>query len=623
MGSRPLETAEELYREIRERGLHLRKGNGRDDALLEQLRRALGCPDNRIMRHLQRTGMPAQVFLKAFLVVAEPFALMFQEIWEYLARIGAPRAGESIRVRFGFDRDNPTEVELEQFRVWAETVRRVVRQVTSSYWSRDAMHALFELAGLARGGQVLETTRRWEVYRPGRRYRLLDLALPTDGFERLVSRVHRLFQSIIDGYAEIREGTATGRRVQELRDPGELDAEGEDLRHAAVLLTDLLPGWAALFDRVQEVPGPARQAAQRFFDDEIRPKLGERPEQQVLRIREALDVLELPFWAHRWHTYEVWATVATLQCMDDLRPRPRVEDGRVPIDGYQAGIVADLSVRSFDDACVVLQLETPFRRGKRRAIRPDLSVCFDDRMTSESRAVVVEFKQRARLSGSHVLEIGTAYRDGSPRASGVLIVNYDEPELSLALPGRVSLIQGLQPARADSRERFRRELAAMLLRANLVSARGLTVLLLDVSGSMGGRYTPPQVQKALREALGLSWVTILRFSVGLSSGGDLNEGDLPGLTTDGGTDLAAALEQVVDHFGLPETLVVVTDGGYGDPGGWMGRIPNVLQCEPEGLSDALDWLRHLGQPGAGSRAASRRPSGRFGQEPRHVSRVDL
>jgi hypothetical protein len=591
METAPIESGAELYREMGNRGLHLRQENGRDNALIAELAALIRCPDEQLMRHLKRTRMSAEDFLKAFLKVTQPFAMMFQEIWRHMSKARAPVANETVLVRFGFDKDDSTSVDLEQFRVFSATIQRVMRQVLSTHWNREALDALFGLCKIISEDKWLRPLKSWDDYKCGYPYEFLALPAPADEFEKLVATVHQLFQKIVDDYVRTSDTAEETRGIPELQEVDGSGEEDEELRHAARLLHDLLPCWIGVFDRVQVIPAEVRARAVKYHRSTILPLLRARRVPREVLIREALDMLELPFWQHRWHTYEVWASVATLAGLADFRPRSRVVEGRLPLDGYSREVIADLTASDHDSACVVIQLETEFRRGKRFAIKPDLSVCFDDAMTAESRAAVVEFKQRQRLTESHATSVGQDYYEGSPKAGGVIILNYDDPPITGEMPEHVVLVQRFRPDRPEQVRSFETELAGCLHRAGLEPPRGLSVALLDVSASMGNRYRAPGVQDALRMLAAMQWIKILRFNDGLLPGGDMDQNDIAKLATSGGTDLANSLEQAAESFGEPDTLLLVTDGGYGDPGSWLTRIRKVRECGPEDLMDALDWLR--------------------------------
>ena len=197
-GGDPISTGQELYRQIQTRGLHLRQGNGRDDALYGELCRRIGCPPGqKLAPFLKRSGTSAEALLKAFLKVTEPFAEMFHDIWSYLASSAAPRATESIRIRFGFDTDGLT-LDLNQFRELAMTAKREISRILYRHWSRDAFGHLFKMQRILLGNQHFHPTREWPAYYPGHPCYLLPLPEPGHELDRVVADIHALFQWVID-----------------------------------------------------------------------------------------------------------------------------------------------------------------------------------------------------------------------------------------------------------------------------------------------------------------------------------------------------------------------------------------------------------------------------------------
>lgn len=585
----PISTGHELYREIRSRGLHLRRGVGRDDALYAELCRYLACPASQnLSSFLKQSELSAEALLRAFLKVAEPFAQMFQDVWSYLAASAAPRATESIRIRFGFEKDGLT-INLDEFREWAATAKRVISTVLVRRWPRQAFHGLFEMQRILLGHHYLPPTRKWPDYSPGRPCSLLPLPEPIHDVDRVVSDIHALFQRVIDDAAA--HAGRRARNIPELRQDAEanLEAEDSDARAAASLLHDLLPGWKAVFDRLPSISSSQKDQALSYFRREIEPGLDDAEESGVGNVLEPLDILNLPFWRHRWHTFEVWATVIVLRVLEDYSPVPRIQNGHIAIDGHQPGLIADLHAHGFPKACAVVQMETPFRRGLRRAIRPDLSICFDDALRMDSRAAVVEFKQRAKLTTREVWKVGSLYRDGSPKARGVIILNYDEPKLTDTLPSGVVLIEGLRPRAADALARLAEGLKRALLDARLEPGLRPAMVLLDVSSSMGNAYDDAEVQSSLQRLLRRPQTTVLRFNDGLEKGGDLLQDQELHLRTCGSTDIVRAVDEAFQAFGVPEVLIVVTDRGYNSPALRLEEVRHLREGMPGELAGMLDW----------------------------------
>lgn len=596
---KPIETAAGLYREIKRRGLHLREKNGRDNALLQQLTSRLGCPDTQLQSFLDTSDMSAEAFLRVFLQLAAPFARMFQEIWDYLNRELAPKATETISVRFGFeDSDDQCSIDLEQFRRYVNTAQRVVAPVAMELWPLEALHGLFPV-----GRKLTDAARdrTWELYEqhgryePGKPYDLPSVPPSGHPFDDVVVSVRDVFKHIIDGYVTERCEQERIRRLPELTNEGGESNDRPSLQRAAFLLTDLLPTWFYILDRCSHIPARAKDDALDEYESNVKPLLTSGTALGEVPLLAALDVLDLPFWRHRWHTYEVWATVLTLRLLDDYRPALRIQEGYVPLDGYSAAVIADLKTREHPSACVAVQIETPFERGKRKAIKPDLRICFADPIFPDNTAGVFEFKQRCRLDSRSLREMATAYTEGCPNSGGCVILNYDRTDPSASLPPRSRLIEDVQPLNRTSIEMVRQTLHDILQTAGIEPLNEEITVLLDVSYSMGDSYQSGDVQRVLREILAMSWVRILRFNDCLVEGGDLDAATAKSLSTGGGTQLGRALSDIESIYGLPSKLLIVTDGEHDHPRDVLSRVPTVRECLPSKIGDNMDWLRGKGR----------------------------
>lgn len=592
---KPIETAGNLYREIKKRGLHLRERNGRDNALLQELTTELGCQDTRLQRFLDASDLSAETFLRAFLKLTAPFASMFQEIWYYLNQQRAPKATETIYVRFGFeDSDGQCSVDLEQFRRYVETTERVLAPVMTQLWPFDALHGLFSV-----GRKLLEGRRdpTWRLrdgygrYEPGKPYDLPIVRSSGHPLDDVIKSVRNVFQQIIDSYAVERQQREFARRLPEIIEDTEESRNQPSLEQSAFLLTDLLPTWLYILARCSNIDISAKDAAFQEYEKSVKPFLVSGKGVAQVHLQAALDVLDLPFWRHRWHTYEVWATVLTLRSLQEYKPALRIEAGHVALDGYSAAIVADLKARECPSACVAVQVETPFKKGKRKAIKPDLRVCFADPNSTDNTAGVVEFKQRRRIDGKALAEMAFAYSNGCPNSGGVVILNYDRTTTPVSLPPGSYLVEGVHPLNRDSIDLFQQRLSHILEAASLSPMKEETTVLLDVSSSMGYSYEDTRVQSFLRALLAIPWVRILRFNNGLIKGGDLDEATAQSLTTSGGTQLGWALSDIESLFGLPDKLLIVTDGEHDHPTDILSRIPKVKECLPKEIGENVDWLR--------------------------------
>lgn len=539
---KPIETAGDLNREIKKRGLHLREKNGRDNSLLQELRNKINCPDTRLQRFLDASDLSAETFLRVFLQLAAPFARMFQEVWDYLNREVAPKATETISVRFGFgDGKDQCSIDLEQFRRYVETSQRVIATVTARLWPTKALHGLFSVGRKLTEGENASALRQnvqYDRYEPGKPYDLPMVSLSNHPFDEVVKSVRDVFQYIIDGYADEQNQRECVRRLPEVREDESATDERPSLQQPAYLLTDLLPTWYRILARYSDFSPIVKNAAFLEYEREVKPFLTTGTDTAEVTLLAALDILDLPFWRHRWHTYEVWATVLTLRTLDDFKPLLRISQGYCPIDGYSAATIADLTTaRDHPSACVAVQVETPFRQGRRKAIKPDLRVFSEDSLSSDKTAAVVEFKQRCRIDTKVMEEMATAYSEGCRNSGGLLILNYDTTGTFVSLPPQCYFIEGIEPLNRSAIDLFRRRLYDALHAADLEPIKEATTVLLDVSSSMGKSYQETLVQGFLRALLSMRRLKILRFNNGLIEGGDLTAAAAEALTTSGGTEL--------------------------------------------------------------------------------------
>ena len=581
-----IETAIELHRELRRRGLELNPKHGRDVALQADIATRLGISSNIFTSDLKAAKVSAEFYLRELMTVAQPFAQMFEEIWRYLGRQCAPKAKESLRIRFGFDNDK-AEIDWDQFRVMVQSTRRVWKSGPVLLWPSED---LFLLARILTEG-IRE--RRYPRYRPGEALHLHAVAvvMPADD---LGQRIREVLQSLIDEIHALwpkKEGAR--RELPELRrtDLEEADEEEQGrMRSLAYLLTDLIPSWGDIFEQWSSLPRRVKVEANNYFNSHVLPKLSAGISSGWRTVLEALDILDLPFWRHRWHTYEVWAVVKALEGLEDFRPRPTVKAGRIPLDASEPALVACLSAREPIFAHVQGETLLPKPIGKRRKIKPDLRFSIDDPATNGGTIAIVEFKQRRCLDPEHASEVLTAYSAGVGLGGGVIMINYDAVP-STSIPPRCLLLGHVHPGQPTQVWNYQQSVRDCFKRASLEPVCQNVIVLLDISSSMGTQYNTSEAQRGLRQLLAIAGLRIFRFNNGLVSGGDWKGSQ--GLVVMGGTELGMALRQLFEDpsVGVPDRMLVVTDGGHDHPHDLLKRIPDYRECEPTDLGETIDWLR--------------------------------
>ena len=514
---------------------------------------------------------------------------MFTEIWDFLSSEKAPRVTEDIRVRFGFDEDDVTEVDMEQFREWAETARNIRAGTSVAYWSDEAVNELFELKNC-----VEVKNKHGSGYRRGEAYKLPFIETRhSDDFEDYVRQIRNLFQQIIDEQAK--------------KDDSHNSAFGvEDSEMPSVKLSDLLPGWESIFKSHHLVSEEDRRQAEQYFREHIEPKLEMENIDVYLNYQSPLEILRLPFWEKRWHTYEIWMTVQTIKALEDYDPQVRIDDGRIPIDGRDEAVVADLERTKDCEACVVSELRTPYETEEREAIQPDLSICrmqelneesrpiSTEQLDKESRVVIIEYKQHERLSPTDAEEIAESYLGGSPEAVGLVMVNYDEGA-DVDFPDKAELIGNVRPGSLGVRK-YHETIQELIKDVEQLEPLRQWTVLLDVSGSMNGVYMEQDVKDDLLKLfdIGAMSLDVYKFTEGLTEDPQVSRNDVKtGLRTTNGTDAEAAIKKLCDRHDEPENLLVITDLDdiSSDP---IPKEPeNIEICEPRDLSSKLASLNSI------------------------------
>ncbi|MCW3121926.1 MAG: hypothetical protein JWQ38_1418 [Flavipsychrobacter sp.] len=569
-----IETAAELYREMKNRGMEIgKRDDRRDDGLIKDLRHRLNCPDDKLASFLKEKNISAKQFLIEFLNIAKPFSLMFEEIWRFLSKHYAPKAAETVSIRFGFsDTHDSVSIDLEEFRRQANSLKLINSITQRTIWSEEALSKLFKLAEILVGDSKQE---RNTGYIPGE-----DLQLPTiqpmsNAIDGIVGDVRNLFQKIIDAYyIEVEENNDSTPNTKS--------------KHLAMRLTDFIPNWHLVFSTISRISEDNKNDAYAYYMREIEPLLSFENTLTQKEIKEALDILDLPFWKHRWHTYEIWCTVAILSALEEFNPVPLVVDGQIPLDGYSAEIIAYFEASSFPKSCVTIQVQTPVENGDRKGMKPDLRICFSDEISDiNNTAAVVEFKQRGSITKAHIEEVLTSYVVGTPRSGGTIIINYDKTDVVPAQISNGYYFEGVHPGNPNEVSLLKITLQKILESVEFKRNKN-NVVLFDISSSMERLYDKQIVRNSLKLFFHAKGFQIYFFN------DELVEMDISlnyeNIETSGSTNLEMALNQLLNKVGNINRLLIISDGDYSIPKKILDSIPAVEECYPEHMAEYLRWV---------------------------------
>lgn len=581
---KPIETAGSLYREIRNKGLHLRNGYGRDDALISELAKRLKCPDTNLQRYLDNSNISAQDFLIEFIGVSQPFAMMFSEIWDYVSVYTGDSFSESIAIRFGFpDSTDQTVINLEQFRRYVEEIGKIIS--ITRIWTKKAIYQLYGLYRiLLREGF---DGRIKNIYKEGDPFSLPKIIVKDHPFDHIAASINNLFQTNIDAFVK---KSRLDIFEHEFKYKDEELVNNEKLTFPTRCLTaDLLPFWIEVFDMYDCISDETKNMAMEFYEKQIKSLLDREKRVRIGTLKKGINIIDLPFWRHRWHIYEIWGTIITLQGLKEYRPVLRIKNNMLPFDAYNPAIIADLKTKDYKKACVSMQVTTPYKTPTRTAIKPDLRVCFSHEFVPNNSAVIVEFKQRLKMTKQHVLDVATAYNNGSPKAKGVIILNYDNFNEEVKLPGGCKILSDVHPSNKAALDEFKNALLNASQRALLLPKLENIAILLDVSASMRGHYRKESIS-LLHNLIRNNGMQVFAFNDGLISNKSMRDTDCTDLITSGGTYLGKALEQLEHLCGLPQRLLIVTDGEFERPTEILSMIPKVKECMPQNINNYINWL---------------------------------
>lgn len=570
-----LETGEQLYREIVDRGLDPRP-EGRDNPLYHRLKAALGCPaDMGLLTHLKSHPISALAVMQALLAIAEPFSMMYSDIYRSMRKFGARRATESIRIKYVFGKEQ-LDFAIQDFLTWVKTERRIRKTLVAEVWTVNDYWILVDvLSPLAGYGAPLTS------WRPSAVPLVLPVPVSTGdgGIDDMLDKIHRHLEKVArqienaQRHADLAgHPDAVHATLDALDDSAKEEAIESQLLTNATFVNELFPRIVGLYIAI--VASKQRVA---WSQDDVNRSLRlwsqlwaslDRVRRSLeVPLRELLPILELPFWQYRWYVFEIWTTVMALDALSDFGPALDLDSGDVL--ALRRG--SPSRIASFDDATgrtigLFAQTQTKVTGvPDRKAISPDLRVAIDPCRQPDQTLAIVECKQRVAMAAPDLERNISLYEAGAPESRRNIFVNCDKFP-PVASQRRTSLLSDFRPASATVRI-FRDQLQTALSDANVQPSHlSWDVLLLDVSGSMAGGYGAPEIMSGLRLFLDENPKARLFFFNDdlIDPGGRSGSEILADIQRHirGGTNLGASLTTLRRSLPHVRRVVVVTDGGY-------------------------------------------------------------
>lgn len=492
-----------------------------DKGLVEEVREALfPGAEKPIEDLLAISDLSAEQLLRALFGAARPFALMKLDILNLLEAAGARGGGDSIRLRFAFDPENPLDLLLEQFRAQMELVEEAFGETDAlgetPVPTRLGDLTLNQLSELPRAGGIdlmkdpidhaPPSLRAWlEHYEMGfeqlppnwrtgrvelderleRVARLLEPHLAAVGqawpdYPSLKSQPHRTPEAMIEasglswGAAQNLEIDRWSRAIVRMLVHAHARVSSSDEAAIAKMMDDL--------DRL--LPTPATRAK--------------------ALMRKLADVLDLPVWKHRHEVYAVWLGAQMHQALADRwNFRFHLVDGALKFPFGGAHLATLFNNRDDEVLFWWTELGTPhddLPSGKRtEGIQPDYRLQRAPLGALAADVAVVEAKQHRGYSTKEFQDALTDYAHACPSA-GVLLANYG-PVAASALGVMISQYRPrcatfarMHPLNTEAVQAFRKTLA-----------RTVDRVLDGLEPDMDGRATPPAPSAKTLTTISLTW----------------------------------------------------------------------------------------------------------------------
>jgi hypothetical protein len=353
-----------------------------------------------------------------------------------------------------------------------------------------------------------------------------------------------------------------------------------------VVLTDLVPALLRILlqdaARLANIkPHKAKEAIE-YFEEEIWSKLQFRIKEEV--VKELLDVLNLPFWKYRWYLYEVWATMHTIDAFTDYNISFNVDSsGTLAVDRGRTTAIATINTNK-GDLKFIAQLKTPVAgMRKRKSIKPDLRVCVEPVENPDNTLLLVELKQRKKMTPKYLSEIIAAYEKGCPKSVQNYFLNYDElsPKCNTLTTMRTQLVGDFNTSHPALISWYKKDIVKHIINLGYGPEKQFDAILFDISGSMAGRYDSAEVQEAIKTLLlNNRQSLIFLFNVQLIEPKAKDPLAIAELlkNTWGETELEPCLKQLLSNFKDIKRILVITDGEYGIAPS-LSKF-EVVQCQP-------------------------------------------
>lgn len=601
-------SATELYQEILNRGFDPKAKSGRDNILYLEIKKELKCPENiGLKKYLSSSALSASDFIVAFFKVAEPFSLMYRDIYSIMKQHNAKTANESIKIHF----DSPEtafDIDLDDFQQWIRVQNIMRKTIETRLWSREDFWSISKFFSMLGAEAHWNREKRFE---PAEHYAVpMPIVTEISRLDEYLEIIYRLLSSTIS------EIYNANRRSEEtfaeaLRDVAWNRAESQEEREYGrnSLLTDssftretvpsVLYSYEDFLDKVQNNNWNRLMLdrALSFFDDLLR-NLNMKNEERDIIIESFFKILNLPFWQYRWYVYEIWTTMILINMLSEYGIELNLEAGNTLTLKRGRESILGFFVDNKDKKYLVISQRQTSVKGiiGRKAICPDIRVTENPGSLPDQTIIVVECKQRQSMAVKDLQKNIDLYEHGAPLSILNIFVNYDQFPVAAIKALRTSLYSEFQPKYPNNIKYFKEELLSALTKSNILPrSRKFDALLIDISGSMQTAYNDDKIQvyfiKFLQQNSG---VRIYYFNNDLIEPGKISSEYLVQTIRNnitGGTSLSKTLMSLKQKYPDVKKIGVLTDGDYGIVTPNLRDEFDIIECMPRDMGNRNELWR--------------------------------
>ena len=552
-----IESGYELYGKMQEYGFDPRKGIGRDDSLYKGIKRELKCPPNMgLAKYLKTREVSASSFFAAFLNVGEPFSEMYKDIYATMKQFQTKRASEMLNIRFDDKNDTIKELDFSEFKKYMGVFNEIKQMSMILDWTK-------------------EDYRRLQDY-------LISLDIPQwthikmlRGFQLRLTILHPVLTGHVKFDSVMEKIYFLLKKTDELIGPHRNDddmscsgSERKTLIYDHVFVLETFPALVGLYngliENLEKVSSDLNHIEETInLNDEIFKKLNDVKVLEKKLVRKFEKILNLPFWRYRWYVYEIWVTCSIIKMLQEFQPQLNIDDnGALPLIRGKKSIVAKF--KSADEKYVIAaQVHTPAQAvAYRTRIIPDIRIAKADYKKRENTLLLIECKQRKRMSKKILEENIEIYELETPESVQNIFVNYDVfPETEKKFI-KTNLISEFRPGN-NTVKMFEKLLKSSLQKLEILPVScSYDVVLIDISGSMRNQYNSKKIVSRLLVLKKINPNLIcIPFGTELKSEVEIDNQIMENIKNKigGGTNITYVLESLRVRYPKCERLLILTD----------------------------------------------------------------